>query len=1592
MAQQLWNRCNKSTIDKTNNHNELQFQAISWYANDYVSDADDHDILEDPHKYLIKVFGMTSDHRTISVSILGFTPYFWIRLEDRWGSREEEAIKRFIYEKLERKCLCKNNKCQCNAVSYTSHISSIRVLQKKDFWGFTNFRNFRFMRFSFTSHVAMRKAQNAFLYTSKFPTIGFYKFKLYESNIEPYIRFLHIRDIEPSGWISLPSASYQSTDILNSTCQLDLEVHWSKVNPCQNDASAKFLIASFDIECMSETGDFPVAKKDYIRLSIDVYELYERLQRHDEISNARHVYIIQSALLKAFGILSKCEDQEQQYIDSLHALEPKTCISQTSDTIIKFIQNSIDDIIVIMKNETFKREEKINKLNKLFNNSIPINLGEQSTQISLPSLHGDRIIQIGTTFHFYGERDIVYRHIVTLNTCTDIVDADVKACSSEQELLLEWCKVVQRTNPDIMTGYNIFGFDMLYMYTRAQELDIKDEFLKIGRFNGKVCEFQVKKLSSSALGDNILNFVDMDGRVLIDMMKVVQRDHKLDSYKLDNVASHFLKQNKNDVSPNDIFRLQKGDADDRSTIAKYCLQDCSLCNFLMMRLEIIANNMGMSNVCFVPLSYIFMRGQGVKIFSLVLKQCKDDGFVIPVVRPNNEMNEEEDSFEGAIVLEPNTGIYLDKPVTVLDYASLYPASMISENLSHDCIVIDQKYNNLPGVEYLDISYDIYEGKGDKKKMSGNTTCRFVQLPNGEKGIIPRILMKLLKARKTTRKKLEWQVIKTCDGKEIKGFLNEDETSYDIQGVMELDGQTFNIPKDQVVSVGAYFSEFQKAVLDGLQLAYKVTANSLYGQIGARTSPIYLKEIAACTTATGRAMILKAKQFIEDNYEGAYIVYGDSIASYTPVVYKYEDVIRIDTVEYIAYTFGTTWLPCFDHGKQDKEACELPGLQIWTDNGWVQANRLIRHELASHKTMLRVITQSGIIDVTDDHSLIRANGNIVKPNELSASDDLLQYPLPAFTRDSAMFDVNEAQILGYFMGAGYVNGMEWCLNTSGSTLPAYKALCETVYTEITFKELSNQLVPFSEDIHSFISFYHSFCYSCGSKIVPNTILSSSVEIRQAFWNGYKDTLIKQNLLQVDSQITAATLYILLTSLGMHVSMTSASQSIYKLYIGKDVVSKLGIISTYAVPYNGYVYDFTTSNNKFSAGIGCIIAHNTDSVFVQFNTIDENGQQLHGLEAREKAWQLAEQASKQFKKTLKQPHDLEVDKIFHPFILLSKKRYVGNKYEGNMNKFKQTSMGIVLKRRDNANIVKKVYGGIIDIILNKQDIQCSMKFLNEQLEDLINGKSPIEELIITKSLKANYKDPTRIAHKVLCERIGERDPGNKPQVNDRIPYVYVEQPPPPQGIPKSKYKILQGDRIEHPDFIRKNELRPDYAFYITNQIMKPVLQIYAIIADQLGLRTKEEYGAIYDTFVQDYEGNLEKAKDKLDSTKEKDVKKLLFDTHLEKIEYMKQPTTDITIITKKSKKKPVQVTDKEGIPLPIDHNIRLETKAKRKPVQKKLLKEVIIPVVQDSEGNCLPDDIVPTLRKIVRKKRINTDSEIKIIKRKANNQVTILEEEK
>jgi len=536
---------------------------------------------------------------------------------------------------------------------------------------------------------------------------------------------------------------------------------------------------------------------------------------------------------------------------------------------------------------------------------------------------------------------------------------------------------------------------------------------------------------------------------------------------------------------------------------------------------------------------------------------------MPVIEKDDGDN---DGYEGAIVLEPKCDLYLDNPVACVDYASLYPSSMISENISHDSKVWsieydlngnlvetigernengDFIYDNLPGYEYVNIQYDTFKyirnspTEAAKKTICGYKICRFAQFPNGTKAIMPSILEELLMARKTTRKLIP-------------------------------------LEKD----------DFMKNILDKRQLGYKVTANSLYGQCGAKTSSFYEIDCAASTTATGRLLLNYAKTIVEE-------CYGD-------------------------------------------------------------------------------------------------------------------------------------------------------------------AICQT--------------------------------------------------------------------------------------------------------------TKYGQVLTKAE----YIYG------------------DTDSVFFTFNLQTLDNVPIRGKEALEITIELAQEAGHLASSFLKGPHDLEYEKTFMPFCLLSKKRYVGMLYETDVNKCKRKEMGIVLKRRDNAPIVKEIYGEIIDILMKQQNIKKAIQYLKKCLRNIVDEKYPIDKLIISKSLRSGYKNPQQISHKVLADRIAERDPGNKPSSGDRIPYVYIHN--------KDK-NALQGNKIETPTYVIENKLKIDYSFYITNQIMKPVQQLFALILEKIWTMEKK-YGKIKQ-FKEEINkimttNDIDKVQDKIDNLRNKEVKSLLFDEFLRETNNKKENNREITSI--------------------------------------------------------------------------------------------------
>ena len=360
-----------------------------------------------------------------------------------------------------------------------------------------------------------------------------------------------------------------------------------------------------------------------------------------------------------------------------------------------------------------------------------------------PEAEHDPVIQIANTVTLQGSDTPIIRNVFTLNTCLPIVGAQVISSETEEEMLLRWRAFVTAVDPDVITGYNIGNFDIPYLLNRAKALEKGSNGLKkhpalkffpdVGRIRGALAMMRDTTFQSSAYGKRENVETTINGRVIFDVLPYMYRNHKLSSYSLNSVSAEFLGQQKEDVHHSIISDLQMGSDADRRRLAVYCLKDAYLPQQLLNKLAIMVNYIEMARVTGVPLNFLLVRGQQIKVFSMLLRKCRKENLLIPNVA-KHAGGDDGVGYEGATVIEPKKAYY-EVPIATLDFASLYPSIMQAYNLCYSTLV-----NTTEDVAKLDET--MYE-----KSPSGHVFVRATT----KKGILPQILDELLAARKRAKK-------------------------------------------------------------------------------------------------------------------------------------------------------------------------------------------------------------------------------------------------------------------------------------------------------------------------------------------------------------------------------------------------------------------------------------------------------------------------------------------------------------------------------------------------------------------------------------------------------------------------------------------------------------------------------------------------------------------------------------------------------------------------------------------------------------------------------------------------------------------------
>ncbi len=469
---------------------------------------------------------------------------------------------------------------------------------------------------------------------------------------------------------------------------------------------------------------------------------------------------------------------------------------------------------------------------------------------------GDKTFQISCIIARDGEQEELYRkYLLTLGTPNQNevgINVIIRCYETESDLLLGYVDLIQEENPNIIIGYNIFGFDIPYMIARAKLNLVFDTFDRQGFCKYAHAKERTIKWSSSAFKNQEFEFLDAEGRLFVDLIAIIRRDYKLDNYKLDTVSNYILGASKDPLTAKGIFKCyrmgMKGGINGNRALGicgKYCITDSVLVIRLFDKLQTWIGLTEMATTYNVPIFLIYTAGQQIKVFSQVYKKCMYDNIV---VEKDGYLSKEDEHFQGATVFDPIPGIY-DR-VCPLDFSSLYPSIIIAYNLDYSTLV---KNVDIPDSKCNVIEFEEHIGCKCGKDLSirktkpkyilcGSKKYRFIKEP---KGVMPSILENLLNARANTR--LEMDRLK----KSLPNILD-------------------SLEKKNI--------QILISVLDKRQLAYKISANSMYGSMGVSKGYLPFMPGAICTTAIGRKSIELVAKTIPERYGGK-LIYGDTDSNY-----------------------------------------------------------------------------------------------------------------------------------------------------------------------------------------------------------------------------------------------------------------------------------------------------------------------------------------------------------------------------------------------------------------------------------------------------------------------------------------------------------------------------------------------------------------------------------------------------------------------------------------------------------------------------------------------------------------------------------------
>jgi DNA polymerase elongation subunit (family B) len=665
-------------------------------------------------------------------------------------------------------------------------------------------------------------------------------------------------------------------------------------------------------------------------------------------------------------------------------------------------------------------------------------------EVPSPEYDSDIVFMICLSVHWLHESNSLYKICIVDKESDTDSRWDTIICDTEVNILKAMAICWNHFSPDIFIGYNDSCYDWPFVIEKSVKYNILPWMWKkmsayqcnqtmeniIKRFYNDRRKKDIKINAEKVFSGYCLN---IPGTISIDCLPCFMKLYpRLETNKYGTLKFYLQDNNlpaKVDLPIPLLWKYYENGTNIRD-IAYYCIVDTISVQRLFVKRNIITDYREVSTLAYVSLSDSHYYAGGIKVCNLLGAYAWPD--ILVNMKP--KYHSKSDKYPGAYVFVPDKGMTpnierlnklknsinkeeainnfkKDRPVSCLDFASLYPSLIITYNLSPEKIIINKEdYIKLNTQHNLhDINFDVGSRKIQAWSiMHDNDTTNM--------GLFPKILCNLFDKRKEMKKILKQYI----DKKELyERILNKNNKDYkyvieDIinkfnEEIIELNtdinyippGSTIEDEKNTrikridnikyMISILNTFNYetieqdyndicFMKNCIDKKQNALKIYMNTFYGETGNHLSPFFLLELAGGVTSAGQTNIKLVASYAEN--KGFNIKYGDSVMPYTPITYKINDMIFIESIDSFDNVEGWINYPEFKIDKSfrsDKKQLIIDNdILIWTKNKWSKIIKIIKHKTI--KKIYRIITTSSLIDVTEDHSLLTYEGDIIKPSD------------------------------------------------------------------------------------------------------------------------------------------------------------------------------------------------------------------------------------------------------------------------------------------------------------------------------------------------------------------------------------------------------------------------------------------------------------------------------------------------------------------------------------------------------------------------------------------------------------------------------------